>query len=127
MDTEDQDKTVCVNCFLENPRLNAFCAGCNAPIGMISTIDPIQQNVAVGWAFRSAVSGPPKVIILLGMWFLFAPVAAGASLLSITGIRYGIIAALVPGLVALYSLVVLYRTTHNYTIKSRINRADTLN
>jgi hypothetical protein len=118
MDTvEDEDKLVCMKCLLENPASNAFCAGCNAPIGMISTIDPIQRNTVVGWVFRSAASGPPKLILLLGMWLLFAPVAVGATVISITGLQYGVLAALIPALVALYAVVVLSRTTHNYILK----------
>ncbi len=44
---------------------------------MYTTVDPIQPIQAEGFAYRSAVDGPPKLIILVGMWFLFAPTGAG--------------------------------------------------
>src|SRR6478735_8409081 len=69
-----QNEVVCPKCLLANAATAAFCADCGAPIGMVAAIDPIQQIQAEGFAYRSAVEGPPKLIIVVGMWLLFGPI-----------------------------------------------------
>jgi len=64
---------VCPSCLLSNHPASPFCADCGAPIGNYAAIDPIQRIYAGGFACRSAVTGPPKVIILVGMWLIFSP------------------------------------------------------
>lgn len=64
---------VCPSCLLSNHPASPFCADCGAPIGNYAAIDPIQRIYAEGFAYRSAVTGPPKVIILVGMWLVFSP------------------------------------------------------
>ena len=85
---------------------------------MVSTVDPMQLIQAEGFAYRSAVDGPPKLIVLLGMWVIFGPMLlAGPFVLFEGPVRSS--ETLTLTLVALASAVVLYRTTRNYYVKSR--------
>jgi hypothetical protein len=124
-----EDGAVCPKCLLSNSPMAAFCADCGAPIGMVSTIDPIQHIRAEGFAYRSAVEGPPKLIIVIGMWLIFGPaavvfgpVAFVAVFLSLGTSPYGFLIMALLLIVALVPSVILYRTTNNYIVKSRAAR-----
>ena len=110
---------VCPKCLLANSPTAAFCADCGAPIGMVAAVDPLQHIYAEGFAYRSAVDGPPNLIVLVGMWFVFAPVVFAAPLL----VFGDFIHAFSPRLLFLFlgacSAVVLFRSTKNYIVKSR--------
>ena len=113
----DDAEVVCPHCVQANAPSMAFCVYCGAPLGMVSTIDPIQSIYAEGFAYRSAVDGPPKLILLIGMWLLFLPMAGTSLVLLFTMGGPG------PGIITpflfLASVGVLFRMTRNYIVKSR--------
>lgn len=118
--SESQDGVICPKCLLSNSSTAAFCAECGAPIGMIATTDPIQHIHAEGFAYRAAVDGPPSRIVLIGMWLLFGPFALLGPC-----IMFNLPSANFPEVVAwnvasACALVVLFRTTRNFIIKSRL-------
>lgn len=116
-----QNEVVCPKCLLANATTAAFCADCGAPIGMVATIDPIQHIQAEGFAYRSAVEGPPKLIIVIGMWLIFGPMGLAMPFFLANGpVEFPGTAFL--GLLSACSIVVLYRTTKNYIVKSRAIR-----
>jgi hypothetical protein len=126
--TQPEDGIVCQKCLLVNMPTAAFCADCGAPIGMISTVDPIQHILAEGFAYRSSVEGPPKLIIVIGMWLLFGPVVLVAPFLifecleadfssSLSFILLAI--GLVLSLLTVGSAMILYRITKNYIVRFR--------
>ncbi len=43
------------------------------PIGMIATLDPIQQIYSTGWMYRRAISGGRGRLVFWGMWLIFGP------------------------------------------------------
>ena len=116
---QPEDSVVCPKCLLANSPTAAFCADCGAPIGMVASVDPFQHIYAEGFAYRSAVDGPPKLIVLIGMWLIFAPVAFATPFL----IFGDLIRAFSPRLLFLFfgvcSFVVLFRSTKNYIVISR--------
>jgi len=57
----------------ENPLSAPFCHNCGMPIGMIATIDPIQQIYSTGWVYRRVISGGRWPLGLVGMWLIFGP------------------------------------------------------
>jgi hypothetical protein len=118
--TQPKDGVVCPTCLLVNSPAAAFCADCGAPIGMVATIDPIQSIYAEGFAYRAAVGGPPKLIIVIGMWVLFGPTLAVIPIFLFNAGSFPETAFLV--LLAIGSAVILYRTTRNYIVKSRLAR-----
>lgn len=115
-----KDGVICPKCLLSNSPSAAFCAECGAPIGMVASIDPIQHIHAEGFAYRSAVDGPPSRIVLIGMWLLFAPFT-----LIGPGIMFNLPSTSIAEMIAwnvasACAVVVLFRTTRNYIVKSRL-------
>ena len=86
---------------------------------MVSAVDPLQHIYAEGFAYRSAVEGPPNLIVLAGMWLIFAPVAFASSLLVFGDAIRGFTPRLVFIFLGACSAVVLFRSTKNYIVKSR--------
>ena len=122
-ESENQQATdalvVCPRCLLRNSPAAAFCKDCGAPIGMVSTVDPIQHILAEGFAYRSAVDGPPRLIVVVGIWLLFAPAVFAALFMLRDGFQDTFPQRLFLLLLAVASFVILYRTTKNYIVKSR--------
>src|ERR1043165_7459595 len=50
-----------------------FCGECGAPISTTATLDPVASIRAQGFLLRKASDGPPKPIVLIGIWALFLP------------------------------------------------------
>jgi len=67
------EQILCPNCLTANAPAAHFCVDCGAPLSALSVIGPWERIQATGFAYRQAVSGPPKKIILLGIWLLFFP------------------------------------------------------
>ena len=110
---------VCPRCLLRNLPSAAFCKDCGAPIGMVSTVDPLQHILAEGFAYRSAVDGPPRLMIVVGIWLLFGPTVFTTIFMLFDGSLDSAPQRLFWLLFAAASIVILYRTTKNYIIKSR--------
>ncbi|WP_348547567.1 hypothetical protein [Chthoniobacter sp.] len=89
---------------------------------MIAAVDPMQHIYAEGFAYRSAVDGPPRFIVLFGMWLLFAPLALAAPFILLNAFSLGFPIAAPFAFLGFASAVILYRTTRNYLVKSRSTR-----
>ena len=75
-DAIDQAETVephplCPNCLAENEPRAYFCCKCNTPLTSFAEIDPIMRIHSMGDTVRKAASNPGKIIVLIGMWFVF--------------------------------------------------------
>lgn len=119
--TPSPDGVVCPKCLLRNSASVAFCADCGAPIGKVANVDPMQQIYAEGFGYRSAVEGPPKLIILIGMWLLFGPMAVIAVSMIIAG-RGELLSTMPLILMFLCSTAILYRVSRSYIVKSGLAR-----
>jgi len=108
---------VCPSCLLSNHPASPFCADCGAPIGNYAAIDPIQRIYAEGFAYRSAVTGPPKVIILIGMWLVFSPLLVMGCLGLISEIHVLEKIIYLGGF--LIAAAILFRVTLNFIVKRR--------
>lgn len=64
---------LCPSCVFPNVPDVQWCKQCGAPMNFISTIGPLERCYAEGFAYRRAVRGRPKFIVVLGIWFLFFP------------------------------------------------------
>ncbi|HSI14502.1 MAG TPA: hypothetical protein VK961_20800 [Chthoniobacter sp.] len=115
-----EEGVICPKCLLSNSTTAAFCVECGAPIGMIATIDPIQHIRAEGFAYRAAVDGPPSRIVLVGMWMLFAPFALVGPCIVVNHSSANILELIAWNVASACALVVVYRTTRNYIVKSRL-------
>ena len=122
LDDNADDQIVCPHCLHLNTPEAAFCTKCGAPIWIVANVDPMQQIYSEGFGFRSAVSGPPKRIILIGTWLVFLPSAgiclAGIYQFASFGIGTTGFALTMPLGFAI-SVGILYRVTRNYLVKSR--------
>ena len=114
------DGVICPKCLLSNSPAAAFCAECGAPIGMIATTDPIQHIHAEGFAYRAAIDGPPSRIVLIGMWMLFAPFALIGPCMVFNLPTANILEVIAWNVASACAFVVVYRTTRNYIVKSRL-------
>ena len=114
-----EEGVLCPKCLLANSTVAAFCADCGAPIGMVSTIDPIQHIWAEGFAYRCAVDGPPKLIIVVGIWLIFGPTLL-VHPLSFFSSRSNDAGSVLVVLLEIAFATILYRTTKNYIVKSRL-------
>lgn len=114
------EKVTCPKCLLANSPRAAFCVDCGAPIGMVAAVDPLQHIYAEGFAYRSAVEGPPNLIVLAGMWLIFGPMLFLSTLVVFGG---DFVRGLSPRLLFLFfavcSAVILFRSTKNFIFKSR--------
>ena len=110
---------VCPKCLLVNDPGAAFCVDCGTPIGAVANLEPMQHIFSEGYGYRSAVEGPPSRIVLIGIWLLFTLPAASCVLFLFSGGADRVQDWLFVGMVSVPSIVILYRTTHNYLLKSR--------
>jgi len=123
---EQPEQILCPGCLAKNPPLAHFCTECGAPLSALSVIGPWERIQASGFAYREAVSGSPKKIILIGIWLLFFPglVATafwiGVMMPSLEGggwRQLGEIAIL--GFACAVCIGILIRTTTNYLKKTK--------
>ena len=118
-----EELQICLSCLHGNVPGRDLCEECGAPIGKYTTFMPFEKTLAEGVCYRSAVSNPRKPIILIGVWFLFAPgllslcyslFIGWSILLSKWSFPYGVGVAGSFLLYGLISVIILYRTTGNY-------------
>jgi hypothetical protein len=66
---------VCPHCIEPISRFDHFCPHCTRPVTAHASTDPLGQVFAQGSAYRRAAWGesPPRLVIVLGIWFIFAP------------------------------------------------------
>lgn len=117
---EHPERIVCPRCLFSNDPDVPFCKECGAPIGMVSTIDPIQRIHSEGFCYRSAVDGPPSLIVLIGIWLIFLPVVVGVPILTFGDWNGAPGIFLLP--MGIFGAVIIFRTTKNYFQKSKSSR-----
>ena len=67
------ERIVCPHCIQPIGRFDHFCPHCGGPVTAHASIDPLGQVYAAGHGYRSATSGRPRFVVLLGMWLIFGP------------------------------------------------------
>ena len=120
---KEPELVTCPNCSRTNASLAHFCTKCGAPLSALANIGPWETTLSEGFAYRQAVSGPPKTITLIGMWLLFGPALIGAVFLLLSRLQLtmrngfvreelGMLAGML--LLGVISGILLFRTTRNY-------------
>ena len=64
---------ICPHCLTPINEMDHFCPKCCGPVTAHASIDPIGQIYSTGRAYRQAVSGKPKLAVLVAMWLIFGP------------------------------------------------------
>jgi len=123
---EPEEEMICPSCLGLNAPDTRYCAHCHAPLASTVMLDPIGQIQAQGFAFRQATAGKPNLIIVIGIWLLFFPVVIAAGIIIALAFtdpfcwsRNELLEFAVPMLVAVASVVLLYKTTMNYRRRRR--------
>ena len=78
MVSTDDAEPRCPHCIGPLGPNDDFCKSCGGPVTSHASIDPLGQIYATGYAYRQAVSGRPRKIVVLGMWLIFGPQLLGA-------------------------------------------------
>jgi hypothetical protein len=105
----------------------SFCRECGAPITTTATLDPMGSIQAQGFLLRKAVDGPPKPIVLIGIWALFLPALVGSAYMSVYlitqehGLSSFVFFWVFVG-IAYLSFRVLFQVTKNYVSPRRKSR-----
>src|SRR5580692_10018353 len=115
---EPQPQQLCTSCGAPNPPSADFCVKCGAPISWYSKMGPFESIAARGFIWREAAERPRRLIVVVGMWLIFLPMAGtglvfmqfGGTLWFLSGC--GII--LIP-------LAIIARTTWNY-LSGKLNK-----
>lgn len=69
------DKVVCLTCGCANYPRAHFCIECDAPLSAHAVNDPFDTIKSTGWAYRRAQQSPRSLVIVVGIWLLFLPLA----------------------------------------------------
>jgi len=69
----EDERPVCPHCLAENLWWTTFCRECGAPLSGYAPIGPLERVYTLGWFWRKAIHGTPRLIGLIGMWVWFAP------------------------------------------------------
>lgn len=64
---------ICPHCMAAIEPYADFCRQCGAPLSVLAAMDPYKRVFAQGWIYRKATSHPTSLIVLVGMWLIFAP------------------------------------------------------
>lgn len=68
-----EDSLICPHCAEPIGEFDHFCPSCANPVTAHASIDPLGQVYSAGRAYYRAVSGRPKLVIVLGMWLILGP------------------------------------------------------
>ena len=69
------DKVVCLSCGCANYPRAHFCIECDAPMSAHAVNDAFHTIKSTGWAYRRAQQSPRSLVIVVGIWLLFLPLA----------------------------------------------------
>ena len=112
---------LCISCLAPNEPEAHFCKKCGAPLDSYSATAPFERTLAQGYAFRAAVTGKPKLIVVIGMWILFfPPVCAGIfGLYAALSGQAPVFSFLVSLVIGIIGGILIYKTTKNYFFHSK--------
>jgi hypothetical protein len=69
-----EDVPLCPHCLKGINRFDHFCPHCGGPVTAHASVDPFGQVFSAGRAYqRAATSSRPRLIVVLGVWLIFAP------------------------------------------------------
>jgi hypothetical protein len=77
-DDDAGDTCLCFSCMTPNDRRANFCEKCGAPLQSMAAMGPFEGIFAEGFAYRQAANNPQKLIVVVGVWFMFGIMAAGS-------------------------------------------------
>lgn len=116
------EHALCLQCLAANVPTAHFCGECGAPLSPYAATAPFESLLAEGHAWRRATGNPRRLVVVLGMWLLFAPMVAGSVWLLAMGREAGVQAWAAAAFLLPVSVVILWKTTRNYVTRgARLN------
>ena len=110
---ECKEKQLCLGCMAPNKPSAHFCIKCGAPLTSYAATGPFESLFAEGHVYRQAAERPQKLIVVIGVWFLFGTMALiGIGML--IGHKSLVIDLVVGVLMLAISVLVIWKTTRNY-------------
>jgi len=135
MNTEspNENRILCPSCGELCSEDAQFCPSCRSPISSYASTGPYESIFAEGAAYRAAFNSPTKLIVVIGVWLLFAPATFSGLFILFNALTqpskfdasniYTVILSLVFLLVGGY---ILYKTTRNYLKNKAPQQNDSL-
>ncbi|MEK7952043.1 hypothetical protein [Luteolibacter soli] len=126
----ESGKDLCSRCLFPNELEAPFCEKCGAPLTPYASTAPFESVRAEGELYLRAVEQPGSLVVVLGMWIIFAPCLVVGAIISSMPLRedgfsisfIGVFAFLFGSFVLTVSSVVLFKTTRSYLRSRRKNR-----
>ena len=111
--SETDEKQLCVSCVFPNDPEAHFCAKCGAPLSSYAATGPFERIFAEGHVYRQAAERPRSLIVVVGIWVIFGPLAlTGVVLVARAGSGFALV--LVGALLLIFSIAMIAKTTRNY-------------
>lgn len=121
---DEAERALCLQCLAPNVPTAHFCGECGAPLSSYAATAPFESLLAEGHAWRRATGNPRRLVVVLGMWLLFAPMVAGSVWLLAMGQQASVQAWVAAAFLLPVSVVVLWKTTRNYVTRGgRLEKA----
>jgi hypothetical protein len=105
-----------------------FCVKCGAPLTSYAATAPFESQFAQGHAFRQAAEQPRKLIVVLGVWMIFGPIAlAGVGFICLNQapqdaeVGWRIFKALMGFILTAIPCLIIWKTTRNYLMRKKTN------
>jgi hypothetical protein len=109
----NKETQICVSCMGPNGPSAHFCAKCGAPLDSYASTAPFESSFAAGSVYRSASERPRKLIVVIGIWLIFSPLAVmGIIIMSSLSFLIGAALIAVPA-------TIIWKTTRNYMKRKR--------
>src|SRR5688572_5809342 len=114
-DLDSDEKKLCVNCMTGNDPDDHFCIKCGAPMTSYAAIGPVESLFAEGHVYRQAAEKPRKLIVVVGVWFIFGFLGlAGIALIWLGRETRSLGSMLFGAFILPISLLMIWNTTRNY-------------
>ena len=114
---EVKDAQICVSCLVPNEPSAHFCAKCGAPLSSYASTAPFESSFAAGSIYRSASERPRKLIVVIGIWLLFGPMAVMGIVIATQSLLVGVAVVAVPA-------TIIWKTTRNYLTRVKPDESD---
>lgn len=121
---------LCTHCAAPLQGSENFCNACGCPLTFQAASMPYESILARGFLWREGSARPQKLVVVIGIWLLFAPTLAISLLLFLgmlveswgiarrpdpeQNIPLALLGLLLTGGAAAVSAVLLHKTTRNY-------------
>ncbi|MSU61320.1 MAG: zinc ribbon domain-containing protein [Pedosphaera sp.] len=117
-----EESQLCVCCVSPNETSAHFCSKCGAPLSSYAATGPFECLFAEGYVYRQAAQRPRSLIVVVGVWLIFGPLALAGLISVFAGNRVDAISGAGVGLLILpISVAMIWKTTRNYLARKPTN------